>query len=216
VGPPRTARSYNPRTLKFAHLNTNTRYRATAPATPRPYVPPLAPCLHTSPYREKPFAYAGFLEQTRLARTLPPLYVSARRRMAPLMLGKPITRYFIGPPSDYVERADLMDRSDKVWRDGEISKGVTFFENAPYHEDHCETRRNALLMSAELAKNRVRKWQQRRDKESVEHKAAVIESYKHDVYHLDEMFNKFHKDLRVVPVTNRSQSDVSLDKLPYI
>jgi hypothetical protein len=109
-----------------------------------------------------------------------------------------------------------MDRTDKLFRDDSIARGVDFFRNAPYHEDLTETRRNALVTSAGLANARAHKWQERRNRENVEHKQAVRESYKHDLYHLDELFNTFHKDLRIVPVTNRSQTDGAFDKLPYI
>jgi hypothetical protein len=176
----------------------------------------MAPGLSTSPYVEAPFAFAGYVEQARLARTDMPLYKSRRKRMAPLRLARRVTGYWLGPPSDYPERAEFMDRTDKAYRDDSIRRGVEFFREAPYHENLPETRRKALAASGEKAKVRAQVRQQIRNRELGESKIAIRESYKHDLYHFDEMFSKKFKSLRIVPVNDRRLHDGPLNKLPLI
>jgi hypothetical protein len=124
--------------------------------------------------------------------------------------------YGLGPESDYLDRAVLLDRTDKTFRDESIARSVAFFENAPYHEDLPSTRERAMLLSQGRARVRTQKLQEQRRREVVESRIATSETYKHDLYHLDEMFSKKFKSLRIIPVSNRVNTDVPVSKLPFI
>jgi hypothetical protein len=216
VQQPQSARSRNPRSVKFEHLNTSSRIRTSIPKTPRPYVPPLAPSLQESPYLEDPFAYAAYLNETRSARSERQLYVPARPFVPPLKSAATPRHYRIDPGSDYPKRAAFLDRTDKEFRDESIAKGKAFFENAPYHEDHFLTRERSHVLSKGKAKARWARLKEQRRKEVAECRIAIPESYKHDLYHLDELYDFKFKFLRVVPVTNRLHTDLPRNKLPYI
>jgi hypothetical protein len=109
-----------------------------------------------------------------------------------------------------------MRSMDLQFRDALQEKYREEFADAPYHELLLRTRAKGLELSAERAQERDGKWVRQRIRENAEVKAARRESYKHDLYHLDELYTYRHKALRVIPVTNRHQSDVPLSKLPLI
>jgi hypothetical protein len=183
----------------------------------RPVIPPLPPALAlaASPYHEPPFASAEFIEARRASRW-GPQYSPRLRRLAPLKLASPRKAYGPDPAADYVERDRLMRSMDLQFRDALHEKYREEFADTPYHELLLRTRAMGLELSADRAQERDQKWVRQRIRENSEVRAAKKESYKHDLYHLDEIYPFGHRSLRVIPVTNRYQSEVPLSKLPLI
>jgi hypothetical protein len=136
--------------------------------------------------------------------------------MAPLLLAQTPKTYREDPASDYIERMQLFRTMDFQFRDAVQEKYREEFSDTPYHESLPETRAKGIEMA--IAHRRVHDvaWNQQRRRENAEVAAATRESYKHDLYHLDEMYSKHFKSLRVIPVTNRRERHLPLSKLPLI
>jgi hypothetical protein len=199
---PRRARRYRP-----DHLNESTRFFA-PPRTAHAVVPPLSAKLAASPYHESPFAYAEYLESTRDPGRWAPLYTPRRERVRPLRLARTPKTYGPDPASDYLDRTRLMRSMDFEFRDALKEKYREEFAETPYHELLLRTRAKGLEISAQRAQERDNQWIRQRIRENSEVKAAKKESYKHDLYHLDEIYPYGHRALRVIPVTDRHESDL--------
>jgi hypothetical protein len=105
---------------------------------------------------------------------------------------------------------------DLQYRDAVQEKFREEFGNTPYHEQLLATRAKGIEMYTAHRELGEQKWVEQRIRENSEVRAAKRESYKHDLYHGDEMYSFYFKSLRIIPVTNRHQSNLPVSRLPPV
>jgi hypothetical protein len=110
----------------------------------------------------------------------------------------------------------MLQLMDREYASGQKATYRQTFAQTPYHEDHVSTRELSIARSLGKVREREQQWAEQRRRENAEVKVATRESYRHDLYHLDKMYSKQFKELRVIPVTNRQQTEQPFHKLPFI
>lgn len=118
-------------------------------------------------------------------------------------------RYGPPPTADYPQRTKFWRKAEIQYRDETVAKYTQMYSATPYEEILPNTRERCLLNSQLKAKTRVAEAIAERRKVVAESKAATDESYKHDIFHGDKMFSPRHRCLRIIPVTQRYESDGS-------
>lgn len=93
------------------------------------------------------------------------------------------------------------------YRDETVAKYTELYSSTPYDEVLANTRQRCLLNSQLRARARTDEAIAERRRVVAESKAATEESYKHDIYHSDKMFSSKYKCLRIIPSTQRYETD---------
>jgi hypothetical protein len=186
------------------------------PRAPRNRRPAIVARCDDSPYFGDPFAPAAYLGRTRASREPAPVRIPPRGPIPPPGVCATARRYRAVEPGDYAERSARMRSGDAGFAAGRRGAYRAQFSDTPYHEDQCRAREDSIARSLGRARIRNEKAAAQRRRENAEVRAAKRESYRHDVYHLDEMYSKQFRALRVVPVSDRRDTNLPRDKLPFI
>ena len=189
----------------------NPRNRTMSPpsgrqGSPRVYRP--SQNLAESPYLDKPFGMAEFINDKKMLCRSMPMYQPKQICIPALMPRRTPRKYQrIDLASEYPKRARLMRSMEFQFRDEMTRKWTERFSDAPYYEDPAEVRERSFAQSRERARLRTADEEMKRRKENAEVRKAVAESYKHDIFHSDEYFSPRYKSLRIIPNTERHYTD---------
>ena len=175
---------------------------------PRVYLP--SQNLAESPYLDKPFGMAEFINDKQMLCRSMPLY-QPKQICIPALKPRRTPRKYqrIALSGEYPKRARLMRSMEFQFRDELKDKWTERYTGTPYDENHVEHRERSIAQSRERARARTAEDECQRRKENAEVRKAVEESYQHDIFHCDEYYSPRYKSLRIIPVTQRYQTDAN-------
>ena len=166
----------------------------------------LSPKLQNSPYLKLPFKPFP----VEKARASLPAAQPKRKIFAPFKENHSPRRYGPPPTADYPQRAKFWRNAEIQYRDETLAKYTEMYSSTPYSEVLENTRQRCLLNSQLKARARADLEVAERRKVVAESKAATEESYKHDIFHGDKMFSSKYRCLRIIPSTQRYETDGSV------
>lgn len=194
----------SPRKPQYSYISRG----ASAPRTARVI---LSPNLKGSPYLGKPFNSSRFIYETQMTRRSMPLYIPNMDVPKSPPENRSPRKYLIQPhpaPVLYPKRARDINHITKVFEHEMIDHYTKKFENSTYTTNMNKVMDESKVRTAKWFVQKEEEGKQIRRVENREVKAAITESYKHDIFHGDEYYSKHFKSLRIIPGTERYESQL--------
>lgn len=200
----RTTQIKSPRkTLRPSNLNnfyitstSNSPYHEDAIMPMPPPSPPLIRSPRTRAYNTQPIIIPNSIYSNRYV----PKYASTQRKGL----------------TDYQSRTKLKSKLDRDFDDYMKSQSFQVEQNTPYHYDHLSEYQLSLRRTKKMLADTQKEEKENQKHINQETQNAIQESYQHDLYHNDHIYSSRNKSLRIIPVTNRFNSDIPMDQMPYV